>query len=924
MKNMQPIIKRVFALALSASIFFGMDGLTYAASASTVSAEENLTASGDMLSGLPENDESPEAASGEASADHTEAPDTADSAENASPSEIMDSTEDTVPSEITDSTEDTVPSDIPDSTENTPPSVAPGPEENTEGSDLPDSTELPEPALPGTEDDTEAAGEEPTELPDESTPGTPAEVTPPAAPAAVVMTGVTAKSYDTISLQWNALPDVSGYIIERKSSKETEFTQLAVLPSAKTASYTDKSGIVTGLTYTYRIHAFAAYMDSENKEAQVNGAISNSLSVKVTYTKKPASFKAASASFHQVKLTWKKAAGASGYEIYRSTKAAGGFKKIAAVSSAKTSYTDKKLTTGTTYYYRIRAYRKDSGVTANGPLTAVKKAKPVPQKTTVTASYKNYSTATIKWKRISGASGYVIYRSTSKNGKYVNVATIKKAGTTSYTDKELTTGNTYYYKIKAYRNSSGKKVYGGYSNIDSVKLTLKAPVISSITVKDYRTVTVKWKKVSGASGYILYRSTSQNGTYKKVATVKGGSSLSCQNSGLTTGRKYYYKVKAYRTVNRKNVTSSYSDAKVKSTTLKKVTGISVTPLHANKLKLTWNKVSGAVSYNIYRSTSKNGAYTLIKKQCKNPTYTNSGLTNGKRYYYKITANRGSYESVLSSYVSGKAATLELNQTSVVVQKRFSVTVTATASPNATVKWSTSNSSVATVSSTGVINGVGVGSATIYAKANGITRAINVKVRQTLDGIDVSKWQGTVDFNAVKNAGYHFVMIRIYNGYSIDPNFETYYRDAVAAGLGVGVYYYSYATSVEAAQADANTVLGILNGRPLNYPIVIDMEDNMQLAGLTNQNRTDIAWAFCNTITANGYQAGLYANTYWLDHYFENSQLANMNLWIARWTQSPSIWHGYTGKGNIFMWQYTSDGSVPGISGRVDLNLGFSD
>lgn len=849
MRNVQAIIKRILALTLTASIFLGTDGLTYAASTESMRTYDAAASAGTQ-----------------------------------SPYDGVSFTETQTPSEGTGSAKIQTPSEGQDSTETqTPPGGT-------------DSTEIPE---------------------------TPVKVIPPDAPAAVVLTGITAKSYDTITLQWNALSDVSGYIIERKSSKEKDFSEIAVLSSEKTVTYTDKSGILTGDTYTYRICAFRSYKDSNNKEAQVKGTFSNAKSVTVTYTAKPASFQAASARYDQTKLTWTKAAGASGYEIYRSTKSTSGFKKIATVSGAKTSYTDKKLTTGKTYYYRIRAYRSNSGITVNGPWTATKKAIPIPQKPTVTASYKNYSTATVKWNRISGANGYTIYRSTSKSGKYKKIATIKKGSTTKFTDNNLTTGQTYYYKMKAYRNVKGKALYSGYSNISSVKLTLKAPVISSITANDYRTLTVKWKKVSGANGYIVYRSASKSGTYKRIATVKGGSVLSYKNSGVTTGKKYYYKIKAYRTVNKKKVTSGYSNTKVKSTTLKKVTGISVTPLHANKLKLSWNKVNGAASYNIYRSTSKNGTYTLIKKQCKDNTYTNSKLTNGKRYYYKITAVRGSYENGLSSDVSGKAASLELNQTSVIVQRRFSTSVTATASPNATVSWSTSNPNIATVSSTGVISGVGVGSATIYATANGITRSISVTVRQTLDGIDVSKWQGPIDFNAVKNAGYHFVMIRIYNGYSIDPNFETYYRDAVAAGLGVGVYYYSYATSVEAAQADANTVLGILNGRTLNYPVVIDMEDNAQLAGLTNQNRTDIAWAFCNTITANGYQAGLYANTYWLDHYFENSQLANMNLWIARWTQSPSIWHGYTGYGNIFMWQYTSNGSVPGISGRVDLNVGFS-
>lgn len=745
----------------------------------------------------------------------------------------------------------------------------------------------------------------------------------PTAPAAPVLTELTAKDYQTVSLQWNAVPGADGYVIERAGGASSDYTTLVSLP-ASTRSYTDASGLWTGYTYTYRIYAFVSYQDASGENAQVKSSPSATRSIKLTYTTTPGSFRVSSARYDRIALTWKKAVGATGYEIYRSTKATTGFRKIATVSGSKVSYTDKKLTTGTTYYYRIRAIRTCEGVTTRSAFTTVKKTAPIPDTPVLKASYKNYATATLKWNRISGANGYTIYRSTKKGSGYKKIATIKRGSTITYTDTGLATGKTYYYKIKAFRTVKKDTVYGKASAVSSVKLTLKVPTSVSISAKDYRTLTVKWKKVSGADGYYIYRSTKANGTYKRVGSVKGGSILSYSNQGVTTGRKYYYKVKAYRIVGNQKVTSGFSDARAKSTSLKKVSGITATPLHANKIQLTWKKVTGATSYNIYRSATKNGTYKLIKKGVTGLTYTNSKLTNNSRYYYKITAIRGSYESGQSAYVSAKAASLDLSQTSVVVQKRFSVSVTATPSLGGTVMWSTSNPGVATVSSSGVIYGVGVGTATITVKANGITRTISVKVRQTLDGIDVSKWQGTIDFNAVKNAGYHFVMIRVYNGYSIDPNFETYYRDAIAAGLSVGVYYYSYATSVEAAVADASTVLSILNGRTLHYPVVIDMEDNTQLAGLTNQNRTDIAWAFCNTIAASGYQSGLYANTYWLDHYFENSQLANMNLWIARWTQDISIPHGYTGSGNIFMWQYTSDGSVPGISGRVDLNVGFSD
>lgn len=639
---------------------------------------------------------------------------------------------------------------------------------------------------------------------------------------------------------------------------------------------------------------------------------------------KPAGLKAASSRYDRITLTWQKAAGADTYEIYRSTKAAKGFRRIATVSGSKLTFTDKKLTCGTTYYYKIRATATYGSSTLRSAFTAVKKAAPLPNTPVIKASYKNYSTATLKWNKISGANGYYIYRSTKKNSGYKKIATIKRGSTLSYTDKKLATGSTYYYKIRAYRTVKKSAVSGKLSTAASVKLTLKAPTLASVSAKDYRSMTIKWKKVSGADGYYIYRSTKANGTYTRVGSVKGASKLTYVNQGVTTGKKYYYQVKAYRVVNGKKVTSSFSNAKAKATSLKKVSGITATPLHANKIQLKWTKVAGAASYNIYRSTKKTGTYTLVKRGVKDTAYTNSKLTNSTRYYYQITAVRGSYESGKSGSVTTKAASLDISQTSVVVQKRFSVSVSATPHPGGTVKWSTSNPGVATVSSDGVIYGVNVGTATITAKANGVTRTISVKVRQTLDGIDVSKWQGPIDFTAVKNAGYHFVMIRIYNGVEKDPNFETYYRDAIAAGLSVGVYYYSYATSVDAASADASTVLSILNGRTLHYPVVIDMEDNRQLAGLSNQDRTNIARAFCNIIATSGYQTGLYANTYWLDHYFENSQLADMNLWIARWTQDISIPHGYTGSGNIFMWQYTSNGTVPGINGRVDLNVGFSD
>ncbi len=742
----------------------------------------------------------------------------------------------------------------------------------------------------------------------------------PSAPAAATITFAAANHYASVLLKWNALAGAAGYVIERKAENEPAFQKIATVTDG--ASYTDTNGIAAGCTYTYRIYAYITYLTEDNQTVSINGAYSNTISVKPEFTSTVSSFLAESNEYDSVTLSWRPTDGASGYTIYRSAKPSSGFTKIASVNAPASSYVSGGLTTGKKYYYRIEAFRTTGAFTSTAPVSSTVNATPLPKRPTITATLNSYTSALLKWKKIKGANGYEIYRSKSKNGGYKKIATITK-NTGKYTDKNLNTGSTYYYKIKAYRNVKGKKVSGSLSARASVKITLKAPALRSTLVENYNTLTLRWKKVSGADGYYIYRSTKKDGTYKKIATVKGGTTLTYTNTKLSTGKTYYYKIKAYRRSGKKNIDGNYSSVTSKATSLKKVTGVTATPQHANKIKLQWKKVNGASSYNIYRSTSKNGAYTQIKSGVTSASYTDKKLTGGKRYYYKICAKKGSVTGSRSAYASAMASSLNLSQTSVIVQKRFSVTVEGSASPKAKVKWSSANPNIATVSSKGIIKGVGVGNTTIYAKANGVTRSIKVHVRQTLDGIDVSKWQGNIDFHKVRSAGYNFVMIRIYNGIAKDPNFETYYKDAKAAGLGIGVYYYSYATSAAQAAADANTVLHILNGRALNYPVVIDMEDDAQLTGLTNKDRTDIAWAFCNAIHAGGYESGLYANTYWLNNYFENSRLKGMNIWAARW-QDISLGHQYSGNGNIFMWQYSNAGNVNGITGNVDLNLGFSD
>lgn len=172
-----------------------------------------------------------------------------------------------------------------------------------------------------------------------------------------------------------------------------------------------------------------------------------------------------------------------------------------------------------------------------------------------------YDSSKITWERDSSATGYEIYRSTSKNKNYKKIKTITKNNTTAYADKKLITGKTYYYKIRAYKQIRNNKQYGGYSRIVSAKPVLSKTTVASVKNTGTKSLIVKWKKVKGANGYEVYRATAKNGKYGKVKTVANGNPISFKETKLAKGKTYYYKVKSYRKVGKKKIYSAFSNVK---------------------------------------------------------------------------------------------------------------------------------------------------------------------------------------------------------------------------------------------------------------------------------------------------------------------------------------------------------------------------
>ena len=186
---------------------------------------------------------------------------------------------------------------------------------------------------------------------------------------------------------------------------------------------------------------------------------------------KVSGIKATLNSYNSIKLTWNKAVnGANGYAVYRSTSKDGKYTLRKTITSKNTiEFTDTGLDTNTTYYYKVRAYRMIADKKKYGSYSEIVCAKPVLSKTTITVSSKSKK-ATIKWNKVLGASGYKVYSATSSNGTYSLKKTITSINTLSYTNTNLVSGKTYYYKVRAYRNVNGKVVYGPYSAVKSKKI----------------------------------------------------------------------------------------------------------------------------------------------------------------------------------------------------------------------------------------------------------------------------------------------------------------------------------------------------------------------------------------------------------------------------------------------------------------------
>ena len=201
--------------------------------------------------------------------------------------------------------------------------------------------------------------------------------------------------------------------------------------------------------------------------------------------------------------------------------------------------------------------------------------------------------------------------------------------------------------------------------------------------------------------------------------------------------------------------------------------------------------------------------------------------------------------------------------------------------------------------------------------------------KTYTGIDVSVFQGDIDWDAVKNDGIDFVMLRVgYRGYGQkgimgkDDKFDSNYEGAKKAGLKVGAYFFSQAANESEAREEAAFVLDAVRDCPLDYPIAYDWEfvDNGEARtnGMTSEDITVCAKAFCEAIKSAGKVPVIYFNCETGYFNYDLPQVKDYDFWLAEYYDTPSFYYNYK------MWQYSKTGSVDGISGDVDMNISIVD
>ena len=441
------------------------------------------------------------------------------------------------------------------------------------------------------------------------------------------------------TLKWDKVTGAAKYEVYRARSLNGDYIKYSTVTGT---SYTNTSYIESGNTYYYKVRAL--------KSDGTAGAWSSIVSVTYKQTLSAPAVTGGNDSQGRPTLKWNAVTGAAKYEVYRARSKDGDYIKYSTVTG--TSYTNTSyIENGNTYYYKVRALDANGTAGAWSSVVSVtyKQTLPAP---TVTGGNDSQGRPTLKWNAVSGAAKYEVYRARSKSGDYIKYSTVTG---TSYTNTSyIENGNTYYYKVRALKSDG---TAGAWSSIVSVTYraastgTLPAPTVTGGNDAQGRP-TLKWNAVTGAAKYEVYRARSKDGDYIKYSTVTGTSYTNI--SYIENGNTYYYKVRALDANGTAGAWSSIVSVTYRAASTGTLPAPTVTGGNdaQGRPTLTWNAVTGAAKYEVYRARSLNGDY-IKYSTVTGTSYTNTSyIENGTTYYYKVRAldangTAGAWSSIVS-------------------------------------------------------------------------------------------------------------------------------------------------------------------------------------------------------------------------------------------------------------------------------------
>ena len=445
---------------------------------------------------------------------------------------------------------------------------------------------------------------------------------------------VAAKELSDVSIQvsWEAVAYASEYEIYGSLQQGGTYE--------KKGSATECTFIVSGLkpetTYFFKVKA----LNSEGSSGFSNTASAKTLPEQNQKPETPEGVAAEPLSPSIIRVYYNSVDKASHYNIYRSNSSTGTFSKVKSV--VDTTASDSGLLENTTYYYKVSA-ENSAGESDMSDAVSATTFMHITVPTGLDAEALSSSDIGVSWNSVNGALSYKLFRSLNSGGVFDEIAS---PVSTSYTDTGLTSNTTYYYKVSAVGD------YGESDLSDEVSATtqmpppdtpdgLQAAALSATQIR------IEFNAVADATGYILYWSLTQSGTYDSLAST---GSTTYDHIGLTPDTEYFYKVCAYNDFGRSPLSDAVSARTDPGQVPDAPTGVEATALSSSEIEVQFNTVSDATGYKIYYSLSSTGYYTLVTT-IATTSYTHSNLDADTEYFYKVTAYNDNGESCYSDMVS---------------------------------------------------------------------------------------------------------------------------------------------------------------------------------------------------------------------------------------------------------------------------------